>query len=76
MVDDLPPRPIDPEAAHVAGQRHGARAYFPMLSAEMFEEFLRSELSVWREAGFSGECLEAAEPAARAAYRGNASGGS
>ena len=63
---------ISLEAARDAGRLHGERAYYAMLSPEMFEEFLRSEAIVWREAGFSNHCVEVAETAARAAYRGNA----
>jgi len=58
------------EMARAAGQMHGETAFTAMVSPEIFEESLRVAVAEWRSAGFSVPCLDEAEAAARAAYRG------
>jgi hypothetical protein len=63
------------EIARAAGQAHGETAFTAMVSPEIFEESLRVAVAEWRSAGFSVPCLDEAEAAARAAYRGASAGG-
>src|SRR6516225_2486807 len=63
------------EMARAAGRAHGETAFTAMVSPEIFEESLRVAIAAWRSAGFTRACLDEAEVAARAAYRGSSAGG-
>ena len=67
-----PAKLITLEIARAAGQAHGETAFTAMVSPEIFEESLRVAVAEWRSAGFSVPCLDKAEAAARAVYRGRA----
>ena len=71
-----PPAPlITLEIARAAGQATGETAFTAMVSPEIFEESLKVAMAAWCSAGFTSACLEEAEAAARAAYRGSSAGG-
>jgi len=72
---DPPAHLISLEKARAAGQAHGETVFTAMVSPEIFEESLRVAMAGWRSAGFTRACLDEAEGAARAAYRGSSAGG-
>jgi hypothetical protein len=63
------------EMARAVGQARGETAFTAMVSPEIFEEYLEVAIAAWRSAGFTCACLDEAEAAARAAYRGASAGG-
>jgi hypothetical protein len=63
------------EMARAAGLAHGETAFTAMVSPEIFEESLKVAMAAWRSAGFTSVCLDEAEAAARAAYRGSSAAG-
>jgi hypothetical protein len=70
-----PTQLITLEIARVVGQAHGETAFTAMVSPEIFEESIKVAIGAWRSAGFTCACVDEAEAAARAAYRGSSADG-